>query len=164
MSETHLAVYLNDHRAGAAAAVELLEHLERSHRDTPIATFARDLRAEVTADVRELEGLMNRAGIGSSIPRNAAGWLTGKMAELKVLVDDAGDGSLRLLETLETVALGIDGKRALWRALEAVADRAPALAGMDYARLTRRADDQRGSVEAQRLAAAQAALETGRTS
>lgn len=63
MSEAHLGVYLHDHRAGAVAAVELLDHLEQVHAATPIAAFAAALRTEIEADVRELEGVMSLAGI-----------------------------------------------------------------------------------------------------
>jgi hypothetical protein len=161
MSHAHLAVYLGDHRAGAVAAVSLLDQLEQAHGDKPLGRFAKDLRAEILADVRELEGLMARLDIASSVIRNAAGWLTEKAAELKVGLDDPGDGALRLLETLEALALGIDGKRALWRALSTAAERTPALSALDYARLGQRADTQRRVVEEHRLAAAQAALEDG---
>jgi len=161
MSDAHLAVYLHDHRAGAVAAVALLDHLEQSHAGTSLARFAADLRTEIVADVRELEGLMDRAGIGSSVARKTVGWLSAKVAELKVRIDDPGDGALRLLETLEALALGIDGKRALWDALAAAAERAPVLSNLDYARLTGRAEAQRGIVEAQRVAAARAAFEGG---
>jgi hypothetical protein len=159
MSEAHLAVYLHDHRAGAAAAIELLDHLEQAHADTPIGPFAAALRSEVAADIRELEELMGRAGIGPSLARNAGAWLTTKLAELKLRIDDPADGALRLLESLETLALGIDGKRALWNALAAASHQAPALRGVDYVRLAQRAEVQRGLVEVQRLSAAQAALQ-----
>jgi hypothetical protein len=158
MSQAHLAVYLHDHRAGAAAAIELLDHLEQAHADTPIAAFAAALRLEVAADIQELEALMGRAGIGPSLVRNAGAWLSAKVAELKLRIDDSGNGSLRLLESLESLALGIDGKRALWNALSAVSDEIPALRGVDYVRLAKRAETQRSLVETQRLLAAQAAL------
>lgn len=161
MSEAHLSVYLHDHRAGAAAAVELLNHLEKVHAGTPIAPFAAALRTEIEADVRELERVMSLAGISPSLTRNAAAWLTAKIAELKVRIDDPTDGALRLLESLEALALGIDGKRALWMVLAAVTDQMPAWSGVDYARLTRRAETQRAAVELQRVSAARAALRRG---
>jgi hypothetical protein len=161
MSDAHLAVYLHDHRAGAAAAVELLHRLEQNHADTPIAPFAEALRNEIEADIRELEALMSRAGISPSLVRNASGWITAKMAELKVRIDDPIDGALRLLETLETLSLGIEGKRGLWIALAAASEQIPALSGVDYARLRQRAEVQRGGVETQRVLAAKAALRRG---
>jgi hypothetical protein len=158
MSEEHLAVYLNDHLAGAGGALELLSHIEEAHSSTAAARLAAELRPEITADVKVLEEVMQRAGVRQSRPRQAAAWLTEKIAELKVRLDDRTDGSLSLLESLEALALGIEGKQALWNALAVVAPAAPALQGIDYARLKQRAEDQRRRVEPQRLAAAKGAL------
>jgi hypothetical protein len=63
-------------------------------------------------------------------------------------------GALRLLEVSEAVALGIEGKRALWRALAAAAEVSPAFQVADYERLTQRAEEQRQRVETVRLEAA----------
>lgn len=160
MSKESLGVYLRDHRAGAVAAVELLNGLERAHANTAIARFAAEVRAEVKADVEVLEGLMDRADIGPGRSREAAAWLIEKVADLKMRIDDTGDGALRLLETLEALAIGIDGKRALWVALAAAAEHVPALTGVDYQTLVTRAEAQRRTVEVQRLSAATAALGT----
>jgi hypothetical protein len=161
MSEEHLAVYLNDHLAGAGGALELLSHIEEAHPNTPAARLAVELRPEITADVQVLEGLMQRAGVTQSRPRQAAAWITEKLAELKLRLDDRTDGALRLLESLEALSLGIEGKQALWEALAFAAAAAPALQGPDYARLKQRAEDQRRRVETQRLAAAKGALAVG---
>ena len=61
---------------------------------------------------------------------------------------------MRLLESLELVALGIQGKLALWRALSATAEFDRALGIVDYERLAGRAQDQWRQVEALRLEAA----------
>ena len=50
MARTHLATYLNDHLAGSVVALEMLEHLERAHAETPVASFALWLRAEIAED------------------------------------------------------------------------------------------------------------------
>jgi hypothetical protein len=73
-------------------------------------------------------------------------------------LDDSARGPLRLLETLEAVRLGIDGKLALWQALNAAAPVAPRLQGLDYERLAQRAEEQRRRVEVHRVEAARAAL------
>ena len=158
MPHRPVATYLNDHLAGAVAALELLDHLEQARAGTPVAAFAAALRAEVMADRRELEGAMGRLGVGASGPRRAAAWLVGKVTELKLRADDPSAGPLRLLEVLEALSLGIEGKRLLWRSLAAAAAADPGLRGPDYSVLERRAEDQRGRVEAVRLEAARAAL------
>jgi hypothetical protein len=158
MTEKNIATYLNDHLAGSVAALELLEHLEAAHIDTPLAHFVAKLRADIELDRQELETLMGALQITESGTRKATAWLTEKMTELKLRLDDPAGGAVRLLEALEAVAIGIEGKRALWRALAAAADEAPSLRVLDFERLEQRADEQRRQVEERRLEAAKAAL------
>lgn len=158
MAKHHVGTYLNDHLAGSVVALELLEYLEGQSSETALRHFVAGLRADIVEDRRELEGLMGRLGVMRSGPRQAMAWLGEKATELKLRLDDLAGGELRVLEALEAVALGIDGKRALWRSLAAAAANEPALRGPDYARLERRAEEQRGRIEAVRLEAARAAL------
>jgi hypothetical protein len=158
MAADYLATYLNDHLAGAVAALEMLEELEKQYAGTPVGRFATGLRVDVEADRGELEGLLRRLGVSESGPRKATAWLAERAARLKLRLDDPGHGPLRLLESVEAVALGIDGKRALWASLATAAERVPALRGMDYGRLTERAEEQRRLAETARLDAARAAL------
>jgi len=158
MPDNHLAAYLNDHLAGSVMAVDLLAQLEETHAGTEMARVLTELRAEIEADRRELKILMNKLKITESRPRKATAWLTAKLAELKLRVEDKKGGPLRLLETVETIALGIDGKLALWRSLAAAAELAAELRGIDYERLGQRAQAQRRRIEEIRLTAARAAL------
>lgn len=158
MADKHLATYLNDHLAGAAAAIELLEHLEAAHAGTDLGRFAAGLRAEVAADRRELETVMARLDVAESRTRKAAAWLGEKVTDLKLRLDDPSGKELRLLETLEALSLGIEGKRSLWRSLAAAAESQPGLQVADYPRLIRSAEDQRDRVETERLNAARKAL------
>ena len=158
MADEHLATYLNDHLAGAVAAVELLEHLEAAQRGTAAERALSELRADVAADRQALETLMERLHVKPSRPRRAVAWLSERVTEFKLRLDDPAGGALRLLESLEAVAVGIHGKLALWRALAAAAHDAPRLRGVDYERLAQRAEDQRGRVETLRLEAARDAL------
>lgn len=152
----HLTIYLNDHLAGSVVAVELLMALERTHADIEPALAA--LRADIEQDQAELKALMDRLNIAESGVRKIGGWLAEKATKLKMRIDDRSRGALRLFESLEALSLGIEGKLALWRALNAAADRVPHLKGADYERLTKRAIEQRSRAEALRLNAAIAAL------
>jgi hypothetical protein len=147
-----LATYLNDHLSGSTAALELLEHLEQTHAD--LAPFLKHLRHDIELDRKELEALMARVGATRSTARQAAAWIVEKFARLKMKVDDLSGSKLRLLESLEAVAIGIHGKGSLWRALKVI----PSASGPDYDMLIRRADEQRERIEAVRLDAARAAL------
>jgi hypothetical protein len=161
MPHEHIATYLNDHLAGSLVAIELLEHLESAHKGTDIGRFAAELRADIAEDRLELEALMARLQVSESRTRKATAWLSEKVTELKLKLDDPGDGLLRLLEAFEALSLGIEGKRGLWRALAAAAEDTPALQLADYEELIRRAEEQRGRVEAERLKVARRALTPG---
>jgi hypothetical protein len=158
MANEHLATYLNDHLSGSVAAVELLEHLEKAYAETEMARFFAALRSDIEADRQELKALMDRLDVSESRPRKATAWLAGKFTELKMRLDDGARGPLRLLESLEAIALGIQGKLALWRALSAAAQIAPPLLKSDYERLAQRAEEQHSRIEAHRIEAAKTAL------
>jgi hypothetical protein len=155
VSHRHLVVYLNDHLAGSAAALELLTELQAMDG---LENWARRLRSDIGDDRQTLEQLMRKADIAPSTTRQAAGWFAEKLAGLKTRLDDRTDGALHRLELIEALALGIDGKRALWTALRAAAEHVPSLRGVDYARLIDRAQEQRNVVEVCRIQAVAHAL------
>jgi hypothetical protein len=158
MANESLATYLNDHLAGSVVALELLDHLRADRAGTEQTSILASVHADIEADRQELEAFMAQLGIAVSASRKATGWLVEKLSEIKLHLDDAGDGALRHLEALETIALGIAGKEALWRALAAATDQVPELRALDYLRLGQRAAAQREVVESLRLRAAQEAL------
>jgi len=160
MSSKALRTYLNDHLAGSVAAVELLDHLADLHSDPEGKRFFTELRAEVEEDQEVLQQLLETVGGKESAVRKAAAWLSEKVGQAKLQLDDLGNGQLRPLEAIEVLALGIQGKLALWRALAAVADRVPRLQGVDFRRLQQRAVQQHERVEARRVQAARVALTT----
>jgi hypothetical protein len=158
MSSKALSTYLNDHLAGSVAALELLDHLAELHSDPDRKRFFTGLRAEVEKDQSVLQQLIKKVGGEESTARKAAAWLTEKLGRVKLRLDDPGNGQLRVLEAIEALGLGIQGKLALWRALGVVAGRVPQLQGVDYTRLEQRAVQQHQQVEGQRLQTARVAL------
>jgi hypothetical protein len=90
--------------------------------------------------------------------RKAAAWLTEKLGRAKFQFDDPGDGEFRTLEALETLGLGVQGKLALWRALEAVAEIRADLGPLDFPGLHKRALDQFARVDGLRIQAARRAF------
>ena len=156
MSLDHLATYLNDHLAGSVVAVEILEQLEKSQEE--LASQFAALRMDIEADRADLKTLMNKLEITESWSRKAAAWSAAKMTEIKLRLEDTINGPLRHLELIEAVALGIDGKLALWRSLAAAAEIAAHLRLADYSRLGQRAIEQRRRAEDIRVRFARAAL------
>ena len=153
-SREDLAVYVKDHYAGGIAALELLDHLVKEHRDDPLQPFFAQLRDEIKADHDQLCSLIEKLGDEDSSLRNAGAWLAEKIGRLKMGFTASADSSLRLFQSLEFLFLGITGKKALWRALIEVQSGWPILEKTDLARLEERAKEQAERVEGHRLAAA----------
>lgn len=85
------------------------------------------MREDILVDRAELDALIGRVGGSTGTGRAAVGWLVEKAARLKLRMDDAAEGDFRLLEAVELVAVGIDGKRALLLALAEVPKASPRL-------------------------------------
>jgi hypothetical protein len=159
MTAEALPTYLNDHLAGAVAAVELLDHLIELHRGSDRRTFYQTVQAEIIEDKKVLQGLLSRSGGRESQVRKAAAWLSEKLGEAKLALDDRVAGQLRTFEALEALALGIQGKLLLWKALAQTARVNPSLQGVDFVRLQERALDQYERVDQERLQVARRTLE-----
>ena len=147
----NLSVYLNDHLAGSIGALEMLDDLIETHEGKPLEQFLRVLRDDIEADQRELKRIMEQLGIDESGTRKAGAWVVEKVLRAKLRVGDSGEPNLALLQSLESLSLGITGKRSRWRTLDAVLESGAGLSGFDFARLEKRAVGQFGRVEAQIL-------------
>ena len=158
MSSSPLLTYLNDHVAGSRSALELLDYLIDSHPDVDSRAFFTSVRADVAADRQVLDQTIAKLGGSPSALREAGGWFADRVTRLKLMLDDPKAGGLRYLEALELLALGILGKRSLWRSLETVQPQIAALGDLDLRTLQARAEDQYARIEACRLNTAPAAL------
>ncbi len=158
MQAKHLTTYMKDHLAGSVAAVELLDHLISSNRGKTHEQFFIQLRQEVGEDQEALRGLLHDLDSDSGALRDMTAFLSEKLARIKLLLEDPSGGQLARLEKLEALALGIDGKRALWQSFLAVAGEIPVLRKVDLVRLDKRAGDQRNRVEDLRVEAAREAF------
>ncbi|MDQ6809882.1 MAG: hypothetical protein M3Z64_10755 [Verrucomicrobiota bacterium] len=156
-----LDTYLNDHLAGAVAALELIEHLAKQSPGSNLKSFLAELHVEVMADQDLLRDLMKSFAMKESVVRKAGAWIAEKFGQAKLGKENDGDG-VGLLQGLEGLVLGITGKQLLWRALQSASGTVPQLQGADYPELERRATEQRDRVEQHRLIAARAAFVPGR--
>jgi hypothetical protein len=154
----HLSIYLNDHLAGAVAALELVEHLAKNYPDTTLETFFAELHKDISADQDLLRDLLHTFGAKESTVRKAGAWVAEKVGRMKFGISENEVSGTGLLEALEGLALGITGKQLLWRALRSASEVMPQLQGLDYAHLEERAREQRARVEEKRLAAAREAF------
>ena len=148
MSEP-LSTYLQDHLAGAAHAIDLVEFMRDQHPTDELGEFAAGLLVELNADRDKLRQLADRVGTGSSSIKEITARISEKFARLKLRHD--AEAGLGIFEALEFLAIGIHGKLELWRALEAIAAIDRRLRDMDFAHLADRAENQHAAVEKQRL-------------
>jgi hypothetical protein len=146
-----LGTYLDDHLAGAQAALALIDRLEPDPADgLDLEALKREIEADREAAVQMLEGW----GTKPSGVKRAAGWVASQLSRPKL----PDDGALGRFEALELLSLGILGKRALWRTLAAVGAGEPRLGTLELERLEARALEQYEQVERARLACAQRAF------
>jgi hypothetical protein len=152
-----LHIYLQDHLAGSTFGLELVERCRRNNEGSGLAEPLAELAAEIAADRQTLVEVMRDVGADASRAKVAAGWTLEKVRRLKP------NGALfeytplaRVVE-LESLAIGIAGKRAMWRALDDVVPREDR-GGHDFSALAGRATDQLSRVESLRVDAAREAF------
>jgi hypothetical protein len=153
-----LGIYLNDHLAGATAGIELARRTLAENEGTELAAFLRELLAEIEEDRDTLVQLMLSLGIARSTVKLAAAWTAEKVGRMKLNGQLRGYSPLSRLVELEGLAVGVEGKRALWLALGEVRARDHRLRDIDFDGLAERARSQRERLEFHRLAAAAEAL------
>jgi hypothetical protein len=159
VSTSALNVYLEDHWAGSTAGSELVEKLRSKHQGTPQEHFFSELAAAIRADRETLRDLMTRLAVPKNPIKEAAGWTAEKLSRLKLNERLTRSPEVTILLEMETLSLGIEGKLALWKSLQTVADRHPALAATPLDELVRRAQEQLDGLERHRLTVAADALE-----
>ena len=152
--------YLNDHLAGAAAAIQHLDRIRGREPETELGHVLQALRLEIAQDRAVLERVVTAVG-GTPNPVKRAGALGAEMlASLRMQMPVLGAGSTEAtrLEELEMLSLGIEGKVLLWRALGQLKESDMRLEGFDFAELEARAKSQRERLERFRLRYAAEAL------
>jgi len=161
MADDGLPTYLEDHLAGATGAIDLMKNLEEEHAGEPLGEVLGTLRAEIEADRATLSAFSERAGRGEHSVKEGAARLGEKLSRWKL--ERGAAGPIGTFEALEFLALGIWGKRALWRALRATQGLSARVGASeaDLDRLIRRAEEQHHQVDELRLRWAAEALLTG---
>ncbi|HEU5471868.1 MAG TPA: hypothetical protein VFV67_14550 [Actinophytocola sp.] len=156
MAAEPLRIYLTDHLAGATAGTNLARKIAEENTGTQLGDVMSALAADIETDRTTLENLVAKLGFGRSTLKEAAGWVAERFTRLKFSEPLAGSRHLKLLLELETLSLGIEGKLAMWRALQTRTEPLPA--DFDLDDLIKRAEEQRATVERHRLEAASLAF------
>jgi hypothetical protein len=152
--------YLNDHLAGAAAAIRLAERCRAREPQSERGRMLQPLLVEIEEDRGVLQRVIAALGGSTNPVKQASAVGMERLGSLRMALPVLGPGSgeAARLEELEVLSLGIEGKRMLWKLLGTLATSNWRLVGFDFAGLERRAESQRHRLEPLRLELAAAAL------
>lgn len=151
-----LAIYLQDHLAGATAGSELAQRARDSNPEGELGDFLKTLSRQIDEDRGVLIEMMDHLGIDRNRVKISGAWVGERLGRLKLNGQLTGYSPLSRLIELEGLTVGVAGKRSLWKNLSACCE--AELARFDLARLIRRADEQLEGIATHRAAAAAEAL------
>ena len=156
MTEGHrwLAIYLQDHEAGAAAGTALFHRVAGSHSDPVVRQVVAELAAEVDSDRRELEEIMNTLTIPHNKAKECLAWGAEKLGRLMTNGAVFRRSPLTDVVELEALSLAVEGKALGWKAMLTLAESEPGLDTDQIQVLLDRAVLQRSRLEELRLARA----------
>ena len=153
-----LGIYLQDHLAGSMLGVELVERCRRNNEGTRFYEPLEELAADIRSDRETLIQVMDDLGAEPSRLKSAVAWAFEKAQRLKPNGSFVGYTPLDRVAELESLTIGIAGKRAMWRLLEQLGSRGQQAGGHDFSALVQAAENQLARVEALRLEAAEVAF------
>jgi hypothetical protein len=139
-----LASYLREHLSGSDVALAVVDRLRRSAADAEIAGLAAVLERDFVEERDALRILLASFGASGYSAKRAGGRVVGG-----ILGPMSGGriGELSLFRTLEGLAVGVQGKRCLWRALQAAFPTHSGPAGRTFAELEAMAVSQWEAIE-----------------
>ena len=136
-----LAIYLRDHRAGAAAGVRTAERL-RDDGDPALRQEMTALARDIAEDRDELDRIMSDLCVTPSRFKATIAAVASQLGRLKLNGRLIRRSPLSDVLELEALRAGVMAKRDLWLALGAVEPAAAELDSERLAALARRAHDQ----------------------
>ncbi len=153
-----LAIYLNDHLAGATAGRELARRSASSNRSSSYGPFLEALALQIDEDRDALIELIGMLDVRVDHLKVIGGWTAEKLGRLKLNGRWLSYSPLSRLIELEGLTLGVRGKLALWLALQELEASEPRLQAANIAQLIERAESQLAGLEEHRLRAVPEAL------
>lgn len=156
--DQELERYLNDHLAGSSGALLLIDEIAEKSDYSDAKAFFRELKGKVEADRSLLGELQKSIDKEPSAILKAAGNIAARVGGLKLMWEGIKPGSLGMFEALEMLALGVQGKRLLWLALQEIQPWFPEWSEYDFTDLELEAVRQRDGIERWRIVAAKESL------
>lgn len=155
-----LTAYLREHLSGADAAIQVVERLGRTQSDGDYRRVFASLAKQFSSERDVLQALLARLGAASRSPKRA---LARALSVLLKPTAGGAKGEMSLFRTLEALAIGVQGKRCLWRALQSLSPRLSVPGSRSLSELEGMAVDQWETIERCRRALVQDTFATGRS-
>jgi hypothetical protein len=112
-----LATYLREHLSGADAALTVVARLEAAFEGRRDGALFASLHQQLLEDRAVVTTLLQELGVSALSIKRLAGHMAGN-AGARMTSGTRGD--LSLFRAIEALAIGVQGKRCLWRALQAI--------------------------------------------
>jgi hypothetical protein len=144
-----LADYLRDHLTGSDAAIRVASRLRQTHAGSEAGRLFASLSDEFAEERNAVRELLASLGEDDESPKRAAGVVSGR---LLAPAADGAPGDLSLFRALEGLAVGVQGKRCLWRTLQSLGFSHPAAEGRSLADFEAMAVRQWDAIEKHRRA------------
>ena len=136
----YLKIYLDDHRAGAAAGTDLARRLWRKNRSGPWGAELKEIRQLLEAEKETLDSVRSAVGVSGGLGKRALAVLSGQAARLKPNGHLLGYSPLTRVVELEMLMSGVQSKLGLWAALLETSSSFPELAQFDFAYLAEQSE------------------------
>jgi len=164
MADRAIDVYLNDHLAGASLGSDLAAQIRDREEGSARGELMARLAAEIEEDRQTLVELMEAMDVSQNPVKQVGGWLAEKASRVKFSGAMSGEPDQSAFMALESLRLGVAGKKCLWLALKQVELDYEQLRAVDLDRLIERATVQEHELERERMAASAAILAADRQS
>ena len=154
MEQRLLGIYLNDHLAGSTVGRALAKRTHASNASSEFGPFLAQLAREIEEDRDTLLEIMRALDVRPDRAKQALALVAERAGRLKPNGRLRSYSPLSRLVELEGLTLGVRGKLAAWRTLDAASADDARLRGFDLEGLIERANCQVDGLEEHRTKAA----------
>ena len=144
-----LIAYLRDHLSGSDMAIRVVRRLGSTSQAAEHRPLFGRLSQEFEEERSIVRSLLAQLGASGRSVKRAASYASG--AALSITAGGE-PGDLSLLRTFEALAVGVQGKRCLWRALQSLHNMPPFDERLSFEDLETKAVRQWEAIEERRLA------------
>ena len=153
MDDRFLRIYMNDQLAAGVVWRELARRSQRRNKATDLGGALAEVSAAITEDVATFEQMMERLGFRRNPIKVGLALAGERVGRLKLNGRVRSYSPLSRFVELESLVMGIEGKKVLWTTMRDLAGLATRLPDVDFDHLTDRAQWQRDRLEPFRVAA-----------